>query len=75
MRRKKRTIFRPLSIAVSPQLHRELSELCWALDRSVSDIAREMMTNDLPRFKDRHRTAIRDGRKSDESQEATDSVD
>ena len=74
MARKKRNPLKPISIAITPTQHRELSKICWALDRGIADLIREMVENDLPRFKDRHRQAIRDGKKSAESQEGSDSV-
>ena len=74
MAKRKRFPIRPISIGITTKQHGELSELCWALDRGIADVIREMIENDLPRFKDRHRNAIRDGRKSDEAQERSDSV-
>ncbi len=75
MAKRKRFTLKQLGTGVSPKISGELSELAWALNRPIADMIREMIENDLPRFKDRHRQAIRDGRKSAESPEATDSVD
>lgn len=61
--------------SLNQKIHRELSEMCWALDRTMSDVLREMIENDLPRFKDRHRQAIRDGEKSEESHEGSHGAD
>ena len=75
MNARKRFRLKQLSTAVPPKIHRDLSECAWALNRSISEMIREMIESDLPRFKDRHRKAISDGKKSEQSPEATDSVD
>ena len=67
MANKKRNPLKVIGVGISPQLHLELADLCWALDRPVSEIAREMIENDLSRFKDRHRDAIRKGKKDTDS--------
>ena len=74
MAKRKRFTLKQLSTCVSPKIHGDLSEMAWALNRPVSEIIREMIESDLPRFKDRHRNAIRDGRKSDEAPEHSDSA-
>ena len=73
--RKKRTKLKNISVMIDTSTHGVLSELCWALDKSVSEIIREMIHNDLPRFKDRHRKAISDGKKSDDFDEGSHSAD
>lgn len=75
MAKRKRFTLKQLGTGVSPKIHGELSEISWALNRPIADMIREMIESDLPRFKDRHRNAIRDGRKSEESQEVSDSAD
>lgn len=75
MAKRKRHPLKPLTFNATTKTHRELSDIAWALDRPVSEIIREMVDSDLPRFKDRHRKAISDGKKSEESPEATDSGD
>ena len=74
MANRRRNPLKVIGVGIPPKVHRELSELCWAIDRPISEIIREMVENDLPRFKDRHRQAIREGNKSDESAEASDST-
>lgn len=75
MAKRKRFTLKQLGTGVSPKIHGELSEISWALNRPIADMIREMIESDLPRFKDRHRNAIRDGKKSEESQEVSDSAD
>ena len=74
MANRKRFTLKQISVAIPPKIHGELSELSWALNRPIAEIIREMVENDLPRFKDRHRLAIREGKKSDESPEASHSI-
>ena len=62
-----------LSVYLPEPLIRELSEVGEALDRATSDVAAEMIMSDLPRFKDRHRKAIREGRNSLHSHVASNS--
>lgn len=73
-RPKQRNKLKSIHVTITPQMHGKLSELCWALDRPISNIIREMLDSDFPRFKDRHRKAISDGKKSEQSPEANDSV-
>lgn len=49
---------------IEPELHFELAEVAWALDKNIGEIIREMVHNDLPKFKNRHRQAIREGKQS-----------
>lgn len=72
---RKRIKQKQIFTSVDPKLHLELSELAWALNRSVSSISGEMIQSDLKRFKDRHSQAIRDGKKSAASHEHSHSVD
>lgn len=65
MTKRKRFTLKQTTTALHPKVYGELSDLRSALNRSYSDIIREMVENDLPRFKDRHRQSIRDGRKPD----------
>ena len=60
MAKRKRFTLKQLGTGVSPKISGELSELAWALNRPIADMIREMIENDLPLFKDRHRQAIRD---------------
>ena len=73
--RKKRVRRKLLSVYLPEPLIRELSEVGEALDRATSNVAAEMIISDFPRFKDRHRKAIRDGKNSLDSHEASDSTD
>ena len=75
MAKRKRFTLKQLGTAVSPKIHGELSELSWTLNRPIADMIREMVENDLPRFKDRHRQAIRDGKISDDAPEPAHSAD
>ena len=75
MAKRKRFTLKQLGTAVTPKIHGELSDLCWALNRPIADIIREMIESDLSRFKDRHRQAIRDGKKSDDFDEGSHSAD
>ena len=54
-------------------LIRELSEVGEALDRATSNVAAGMIMSDFPRFKDRHRKAISEGRNSLHSHVASNS--
>ena len=75
MPRRVRFKLKQLSTCVPPKIHRDLSDISWALNRPISEMIREMIENDLPRFKDRHRKAIADGKNSLDSHEASDSMD
>ena len=66
MARRKRNKMTAIGVSLDPKTIRELSNLSEALDRSVSEVAREMILSDLPRFKDRHRQAIRAWKQSDD---------
>ena len=72
---KKRVRRKLISVYLPEPLIRELSEVGEALDRATSNVAAEMIISDFPRFKDRHRKAIRDGKNSLDSHEARDSTD
>ena len=74
-RPRKRFTLKSLNTAVSPKIHGELSEMAWALNQPISAIIREMVESDLPRFKDRHRQAIREGKKSNASEQGSHSAD
>ena len=69
MARRKRNKMTAIGVSLDPKTIGELSELSEALDRSVSEIVREMILSDLPRFKDRHRQAIRAWNQSDDGHE------
>ena len=69
MARRKRNKMTAIGVSLDPKTIVELSELSEALDRSVSEIVREMILSDMPRFKDRHRQAIRAWKQSDERSE------
>ena len=69
MARRKRNSMTAIGVSLDPKTIRELSELSDALDRSVSEIVREMILSDMPRFKDRHRQAIREWKQSDDGSE------
>ena len=73
--RKKRVRRKLLSVYLPEPFIRELSEVGEALDRATSNVAAEMIMSDFPRFKDRYRKAIREGRSSLDSHEANDSTD
>lgn len=74
MAKRKRFTLKQLSTCVPPKVYGELSDMSWALNRPVSEIIREMVESDMPRFKDRHRKAISEGRKSAAADEASDST-
>ena len=69
MARRKRNKMTAIGVSLDPKTIVELSELSEALDRSVSEIVREMILSDMTRFKDRHRQAIRAWKQSDERSE------
>ena len=72
-RKRMKNPLKVIGVGITPKIHRELSELCWALERPISDIAREMIENDIARFKDRHRQAIREGKQSEDKPVSTNS--
>ena len=63
MVRRKRNNLTAIGVSLDLATLRDLSELSHALDRGVSEIAREMILNDLPRFKDKHRRELRDAKR------------
>ena len=52
----------PINVHLSTKTLREISELRELLDISNAEIIRECVENDLPRFRDRHRKAIREAK-------------
>ena len=73
MARQKRNKMTAIGVSLDPKTIGELSELSEVLDRSVSEIAREMILSDMARFKDRHRQAIRAWKQSDDEQNRSES--
>ena len=73
MARQKRNKMTAIGVSLDPKTIGELSELSEVLDRSVSEIAREMILSDMVRFKDRHRQAIRAWKQSDDEQNRSES--
>lgn len=65
MARRKRSRMEAIGVSLEPKTIRELIRLSETLDWSVSEIAREMIVNDLPRFKDRHRIELREAKKQE----------
>lgn len=59
MRQSKREFKRSLSITVKPSVYDELRTVGHQVDRSVSDIIRELIEVGLPAFKKRNTTRIR----------------
>lgn len=70
-RKKLKNPLKVIGVGITPKIHNELAEISWALDRPISEIAREMVENDLSRFKDRHRDAIRAGKESEDDPEGS----
>ena len=62
MARRKRNKMEAIGVSLDPKTSRELSELSEALDKAVSEIAREMILNDLPRFRDRYRRELKEAK-------------
>ena len=60
--RRKRNKMNAIGVSLHPKTIRELSTLSDVLDMGVSEIAREMILNDLPRFKERHRQELKEAK-------------
>ena len=73
MARQKRNKMTAIGVSLDPKTIGELSELSEVLDRSISEIAREMILSDMARFKDRHRQAIQAWKQSDDEQNRSES--
>ena len=69
MARRKRNKMTAIGVSLGPKTIGELSDLSEALDKAVSEIARELILSDIPRFKDRHRQAIRAWKQADDGHE------
>ena len=65
MARRKRNKMKAIGVSLEPDTIRQLYELSEEFDWSVSEIAREMILNDLPRFRRRYADELKEAKSRD----------